>query len=375
MQYRYFTKDNLMVSTLGFGCMRFPVVDEDNGKIDYDKAIDMLRYSIDNGVNYIDTAYNYHGGNSEVFLAEALKDGYREKVYIADKNPVWLVEEYEDFERLLDEQLEKLNVDYIDFYLLHSLHKKSWNKIVELKVFDFIEEAKKKGKIKYMGFSFHDEFSLFKEIVDSYDWDFCQIQLNYMDRDFQAGLKGLDYAASKNLSVVIMEPIKGGKLANSPREVLDIFDENPIKRSPAEWALKYLYDFPEIAVILSGMSTMDHVKENIKVASDDSKLTEEELDIINRVTAVYKEKIKVDCTTCRYCLPCPFNVAIPDIFQNYNDVYVYDRLEYSKSNYKHLVENEKDSSMCTECGECEAICPQNLEIIQYLKDADSILSS
>lgn len=375
MQYRYFTKDNLMVSTLGFGCMRFPVVDEDNGKIDYDKAIDMLRYSIDNGVNYIDTAYNYHGGNSEVFLAEALKDGYREKVYIADKNPVWLVEEYEDFERLLDEQLEKLNVDYIDFYLLHSLHKKSWNKIVELKVFDFIEEAKKKGKIKYMGFSFHDEFSLFKEIVDSYDWDFCQIQLNYMDRDFQAGLKGLDYAASKNLSVVIMEPIKGGKLANSPREVLDIFDENHIKRSPAEWALKYLYDFPEIAVILSGMSTMDHVKENIKVASDDSKLTEEELDIIDRVTAVYKEKIKVDCTTCRYCLPCPFNVAIPDIFQNYNDVYVYDRLEYSKSNYKHLVENEKDSSMCTECGECEAICPQNLEIIQYLKDADSILSS
>lgn len=375
MQYRYFTKDNLMVSTLGFGCMRFPVVDEDNGKIDYDKAIDMLRYSIDNGVNYIDTAYNYHGGNSEVFLAEALKDGYREKVYIADKNPVWLVEEYEDFERLLDEQLEKLNVDYIDFYLLHSLHKKSWNKIVSLGVFDFIEEAKKKGKIKYMGFSFHDEFSLFKEIVDSYDWDFCQIQLNYMDRDFQAGLKGLDYAASKNLSVVIMEPIKGGKLANSPKEVLDIFDENHIKRSPAEWALKYMYDFPEIAVILSGMSTMDHVKENIKVASDDSKLTEEELDIIDRVTAVYKEKIKVDCTTCRYCLPCPFNVAIPDIFQNYNDVYVYDRLEYSKSNYKHLVENEKDSSMCTECGECEAICPQNLEIIQYLKDADSILSS
>lgn len=373
MQYRYFTKDKLKVSTLGFGCMRFPIIDGDNSKINYAESIDMVRYAINNGVNYIDTAYNYHGGKSEEFVAKVLEDGYRQKVYLATKNPVWLVEKYEDFEKLLDEQLERLNTDYIDFYLLHSLHKKSWDKIVELRVFDFIEEAKRKGKIKYIGFSFHDELSLFKEIVDSHDWDFCQIQLNYIDRQFQAGLAGLEYAASKNISVVIMEPIKGGKLVNSPDEVTAIFHESEIKRSPAAWALKYLYDFDDVAVVLSGMSTMEHVKENIETSSETNKLTPKELDIIDRVTDIYKEKIKVDCTSCRYCIPCPTNVAIPDIFQQYNDIYVYDRLEESQNNYKHLIDSEKDAINCIECGECEAICPQNLEIIQLLKDADKNL--
>lgn len=353
--------------------MRFPLMNEDNSEIDYEKSTDMVRYAIDNGLNYIDTAYNYHAGSSEKFVAKVLEDGYREKVYLATKNPVWLVEKYEDFEKLLDEQLENLNTDYIDFYLLHSLHKKAWDKIVKLGVFDFIEEAKAKGKIKYMGFSFHDELSLFKEIIDSYDWDFCQIQLNYMDRQFQAGIAGLEYAASKDISVVIMEPIKGGKLVNSPKEVMKIFDENEIKRSPAAWALKYLYGFEDIAVVLSGMSTMEHVKENIKTASQTSKLTSKELEIIDRVTEVYRDKIKVDCTSCRYCIPCPTNVAIPDIFQQYNDIYVYNRLEYSQSNYKHLIENEKDASQCIECGECQAICPQGLEIIQLLKDSEENL--
>lgn len=373
MQYRNFTKDNLKVSILGFGCMRFPIVDDDNSKINYEKSIDMIRYSIDKGVNYIDTAYNYHGGNSESFVAKALEDGYREKVYIATKNPVWLVEKYEDFEKLLDEQLERLNTDYIDFYLLHALNKKSWDKIVELKVFDFIKEAKEKGKIKYIGFSFHDELSLFKDIIDSYDWDFCQIQLNYMDRQFQAGLEGLSYAADKDISVVIMEPIKGGKLVDSPKEVLDVFNENSLKRSPAAWALKYLYNFDNISVVLSGMSTMDHVKENIETSSESSKLNFKELDIIDRVTEIYEDKIKVDCTNCKYCVPCPSNVAIPNVFQQYNDIYVYDRFEESQNSYKNLIDNDNDASLCIECGECEEICPQNLEIIELLKEADKNL--
>lgn len=373
MQYRYFTKDKLKVSALGFGCMRFPVLNEDNSCIDYSESIEMVRYSIDNGVNYIDTAYNYHGGNSEEFVAKALEDGYREKVYLATKSPVWLVKEYLDFEKLLDEQLERLNTEYIDFYLLHSLHRKSWDKIVDLKVFDFIKEAKEKGKIKYIGFSFHDELSLFKEIIDRHDWDFCQIQLNYMDRQFQAGLDGLYYAANKDISVVIMEPIKGGKLVNSPKEIMKIFNENSIKRSPAAWALKYLFDFDDIAVVLSGMSTMEQIKENIEIACENNKLNSKELYIIDRVTKIYEEKIKVDCTSCRYCIPCPSNVAIPDIFQQYNDIYVYDRLEVSQSDYKHLVEKEKDVSMCIECGECEDICPQNLEIIELLKEAEENL--
>ena len=373
MQHRNFTKDNLKVSLLGFGCMRFPVIDDDNSKIHYSKSIEMLRYAIDKGVNYIDTAYNYHGGNSESFVAKALEDGYREKVYLASKNPVWLVEEYDDFEKLLDEQLERLNTEYIDFYLLHSLHKKSWDKIVELRVFDFIKEAKEKGKIKYIGFSFHDELSLFQEIIDSYDWDFCQIQLNYMDRQFQAGLEGLSYAADKDISVVIMEPIKGGKLVNPPKEAIDIFNENSVKRSPAAWALKYLYDFDDIAVVLSGMSTMEHVKENIETSNELSKLNIKELDIIDRVTTVYEDKIKVDCTSCKYCIPCPSNVAIPNIFQQYNDIYVYDRLEESQNSYRNLIDDDKDATLCIECGECEGICPQNLEIIQLLKDADENL--
>lgn len=373
MQYRNFTKDRLKVSILGFGCMRFPVVDDDNSKIDYEESIDMIRYAINNGVNYIDTAYNYHGGNSEAFVAKALEDGYREKVYLATKNPVWLAEEYEDFEKLLDEQLERLNTDYIDFYLLHALNKKSWDKIVSLKVFDFIEEAKRKGKIKYIGFSFHDELDLFKEILDSYDWDFCQIQLNYIDRQFQAGLEGLSYAASKDISVVIMEPIKGGKLVNSPKEVMDIFNKGPIKRSPAAWALKYLYDMDDVATVLSGMSTMEHVVENVESSNDNSKLSPVEIDIIDGVTKVYEDKIKVDCTNCKYCIPCPTNVAIPDVFTQYNDASVYNRLDQSRDNYKNLISNDKDAASCIECGECEAICPQHLEIIDLLKEADEVL--
>lgn len=375
MQYRYFTKDKLKISQLGFGCMRFPTLADDPTIIDEEKAREMLHYAINKGVNYIDTAYNYHHHKSEDFVGKVLKDGLREKVYLATKNPVWLVETYSDFEKLLDEQLEKLQTTYIDFYLLHSLHKKSWEKIVKLGVFDFIKEAKSKGKIKYIGFSFHDELDLFKEIIDSYPWDFCQIQLNYMDRDYQAGLEGMKYAKSKDISVVIMEPIKGGKLSNPSKEIKEIWDLSSIKRSPSDWALRWLYNFDEISVVLSGMSTMEHVMENIQTASTSkpNSLTEFEEDLIDKVTNVYKEKVKVGCTSCEYCLPCPSGVSIPNIFELYNNMFVYGTIEGSKSTYQRYIELERDVNRCVECGACENICPQHLNIIELLKEANEAL--
>ena len=375
MQYRNFTKDNIEVSALGFGCMRFPILDNDSSKIDEEKTIEMLRYAIDNGVNYIDTAYNYHQGNSEYVVGKALKDGYREKVYLATKLPVWKVESYEDFNDLLDEQLKKLDTDYIDFYLMHALNKERWDKIKNLGVLRFADEAKKSGKVKYIGFSFHDELDVFKEIIDSYDWDFCQIQLNYVDRDYQAGEEGLKYAYNKGISVVIMEPIKGGKLTNPSEEIKSIWDSYEEKRTPAEWALRWVLNHREVSVVLSGMNNIEQVKENIKTVSNAkaNSLSEEELKLIDKVTDVYNEKIKVGCTGCEYCLPCEQGVSIPDIFQIYNDLYAFGTEENSKKAYSSFIEKGIDASKCIECGRCEAACPQNIEIIKYLKEAHRVL--
>lgn len=375
MQYCYFTKDNLKVSKLGFGCMRFPILEGDSGRIDKILAREMLIYGIENGINYIDTAFPYHKGNSEEFVGEVLSNGYRDKVYLATKLPAWLTNSYEDFEKYLDEQLKRLQTEYIDFYLLHSLSENTWNKIYDLNVLKFLDEAKRKGKIKYAGFSFHDNLDIFKTIVDSYSWDFCQIQLNYMDRQYQAGLEGMKYAAEKDISLVVMEPIKGGKLSNASEEISAIWDKNNIKRTPAEWALKWVYNFEEVSVVLSGMSTMDHVIENIKTADDaiPNSLTDQELKIIDEVTALYEQNVKVGCTSCEYCLPCPQKVSIPNIFELYNNMYVYGTEDISKNNYSRYIEQEIDSSKCVECGACESVCPQHLDIIKYLKDADKVL--
>ncbi len=375
MQYRYFTKNRIKISSLGFGCMRLPVLGNDLSKIDEKKASELLSFAIDKGINYFDTAYNYHQGMSELFLGKFLNKSLRDKVYIATKCPVWLTEEYEDFEKLLDDQLEKLKTDYIDFYLLHSLHKKTWDKVVELRVFDFLKQAKEKGKIKYIGFSFHDELPLFKEIIDSYPWDFCQIQLNYLDREYQAGLEGLWYAKDKDIDVIIMEPIKGGRLAKASDDIKKIWNESPIKRSPAQWALKYLFNMEEISIVLSGMTTMDQVVENIKVVNETTpnSLTTKESSLIERVSKLYNDRIKVGCTGCEYCLPCPSNVAIPDIFELYNHAYIFDALEESKNSYKTYKEKNIDATKCVECGSCEEICPQNLSIIDFLKDAEDLL--
>lgn len=376
MQYRNFTKNNIQVSSLGFGCMRFPILDNDSSKIDEEKAIEMIRYAIDNGVNYIDTAYPYHFGNSEYVVGKALKDGYREKAYLATKLPSWLIKSYEDCNKYLDEQLEKLDTEYIDFYLLHTLNKDYWVNLKGLDILKFADEAKKSGKVKYIGFSFHDELDVFKEIIDSYDWDFCQIQLNYVDRNYQAGEEGLRYAYEKGISVVIMEPIKGGKLSNPSEEIKSIWDLNDVKRTPSEWALRWVLNHKEVSVLLSGMNTLEQVKENIKTVSDATanSLNKKEIELIDRVTDIYNEKIKVGCTGCEYCLPCPEKVSIPNIFQIYNDLYVFGTEDVSRKTYKSYAEKEIDVSNCIECGKCEKLCPQNLEIRRHLQEAHKILT-
>ena len=259
------------VSLLGFGCMRLPTLP--TGEIDEAEAIAMIRYAIDHGVNYLDTAYSYHDGQSEVLVGKAVQDGYREKVNIATKLPMWLVKSPQDCARYFNEQLERLGVECIDFYLLHALNRRSWQQALEHEALEFLEQMQMEGRIRYAGFSFHDDLPVFREIVDAYPWDFCQIQFNYMDECHQAGLAGLKYAASKGRGVVIMEPLRGGRLVrNLQPEVEELFRTAPIKRSPAEWALRWVADHPEVSVILSGMHQMSDVEENVRVSRKPSPI-------------------------------------------------------------------------------------------------------
>lgn len=379
MLYRELGKTKERVSVLGFGCMRLPIIGGDPTKIDEAKATAMLRHAIDAGVNYVDTAYPYHGtgmgqpGQSEPFVGRALRDGYRQKVKLATKLPSWLVRTRADMDRLLNEQLARLETDYIDFYLVHSLNVQSWENLKNLGVGEFLDQALRDGRIKHAGFSFHDKVDLFKEIVDYYDWSFCQIQYNYLDENFQAGKDGLEYAAARGLGVVIMEPLRGGKLAqNLPEVAQAAFDQAQVKRSPAEWALRWVWNHPEVGVLLSGMSTMEQVVENLKVADEAvaNSLTEQEVDIVDRVKRVFKERIKVDCTSCGYCMPCPAGVNIPANFARYNEYHVFGDPE-SKDTYKKMyhtwVKPEFRASQCAECGKCEEHCPQAISIIEHLK--------
>jgi predicted aldo/keto reductase-like oxidoreductase len=372
MLYRELGQTGKSVSILGFGTMRLPVLGGDDSKVDEEKAAKMIHYAIDNGVNYIDTAYPYHGGMSEFAIGKALQDGYREKVFLATKLPSWLVTSREDMDRYLNEQLERLRTDYIDFYLLHALNRDYWSLLKKHGVFDFLDSALKDGRIKYTGFSFHDNIDLFKEIVDSYPWDMCQIQYNFMDEDLQAGKEGLMYAASKGLGVVVMEPLRGGYLAsNVSQEVQEIWDSTETPRSPVEWGLRYLWDYPEISVVLSGMSDLAQIESNIKFAADGfpNSLTEEEKKLISKVKEIYRSKTRVNCTGCRYCMPCPSGVNIPENLKHLNNAEMFDKIEEEKLIYSSL---EGKASNCTECGECEIKCPQKIPVRELLKEVSKL---
>lgn len=369
MIYRKFIKGDILISQLGFGAMRFPTIESEED-IDIKKSYEMLDYAIENGVNYIDTAYPYHGGMSEIFLGDYFeKRGVREKIYLATKMPVWKIEKYEDFDFYFNVQLNRLKTNYIDFYLLHSLWKNSWEKVKNLGVLDWLIKKKKEGKIRFFGFSFHDEFEVFKDIIDYYDWDFCQIQLNYMDINYQAGEKGLSYAYCKGIQVIIMEPNKGGKLASPPTSVLKVFESYKIKRTPVEWALSFLLNKKEILTVLSGMSSMDQVKENILIASkyNTNSLSEEDLKVIIKARNEWFNLKTIDCTKCKYCLPCPYGVNIPENFEIYNNLIMYGDIKEAFWEYEYLKEEERASN-CRECGECEEKCPQNLPIRELLRE-------
>jgi uncharacterized protein len=375
--YRNLGKTDKKVSILGFGCMRLPITHGNPERINIPLATKMLHHAIDQGVNYVDTAYPYHGvsaaggGKSEIFLGNALRDCYRDQVYLATKLPSWLIQKKQDFNHYLDEQLQRLQTDRIDFYLLHGLNQNLWKNLTNLDVIDFMDSALEDNRIRYAGFSFHDEFESFKEIVNSYNWSFSLIQYNYVDQEFQAGKAGLEYATAKQLGTMIMEPLRGGCLSNNiPPDIQAIWDQAEVKRTPAEWALRFLWDQPEINMVLSGMSTMEHVKENLRIAEDGypNTLTDEEKDLIQEVRESYQARIQVGCTACNYCMPCPNGVDIPLNLNLLNDFYIYQNMEKPAGNYTFLSAKKMSASYCTDCGECEEKCSQNLPIRKYLKE-------
>lgn len=371
MHYREMGKTGVQVSGLGFGAMRLPLIEGTDGEIDEQEAIAMIRTSIDNGVNYLDTAYPYHGGKSELLCAKAMKDGYREKVHIATKLPSWEIQTYEDMEKFLEEQLAKLEVETIDFYLLHAMTVDRWETYKRVDYKKFLLKARDEGKIRYLGFSFHDGLDLFKDVIDDFAWDFCQIQLNYLDENYQAGLEGMRYAAERGIGVIVMEPLRGGMLSKDdiPEELGKIWNKSDRKRTPAQWALRYVWDYPEVNLVLSGMSTMDQVRENLKTAEDalPGALSGDEKALIDEARDFYRSRIRVNCTNCQYCMPCPTGVNIPELFWGYNHDAMFDDFDKGKFWTTDFVKPEARAHNCVECGECEGKCPQGISIIDHLK--------
>ena len=378
MKYRTFKKTDEKISLLGFGTMRLPVISGDSAKIDEAEAIRMIRSAIDRGVNYVDTAYMYHDGFSEVVTGKALKDGYREKVFLSDKMPLWMAHTEEDVDKIFNDQLKRLDVDCIDMYLVHNIGAGIWKRALQFKTLDYLEKKKSEGKIKQIGFSFHDEFDVFKEVIEAYPWDFCQIQLNYMDTDFQAGLKGLKLAGSLKIPVIVMEPLKGGKLTDVlPQIIQDLWSQAPIKRTPADWALRWVADFPEVLTILSGMTSMEQLSENIRILSEaePNSLTETEHKIIERVADEYNNLIQYSCTGCKYCMPCPVGIDIPDIIGRYNDWFVFEGNQKIQRDFNDWVSPKGRPSVCESCKACEDHCPQHLPVSEIMSKAKSVFES
>ena len=379
MNYRRFGKLDWQASALGFGCMRLPTVGGDRSQIDEALATRMVRYAIDHGVSYLDTAYPYHGGESERFLGRALQDGYREKVRLATKLPVRMVERTEDFDRFLNEQLAKLQTEQIDYYLFHGLRAPRWQTVQELGLLREAERALADGRIRYLGFSFHDTFEVFREILDGYDgWTFCQFQYNYMNEHHQAGTAGLEYAAAKGLATVIMEPLLGGKLANPPPPIHALWDSAQTRdypRTPVEWALQWLWNKPEVSVVLSGMSAMEHVVENVASAgrSGVGQLSAGELALVERVRQKYDELCPIPCTACGYCMPCPNGVDIPRNFATFNNGVMYNAFDEARQHYNRWMPEERRASACIQCRECEELCPQDIPISEWMTVVHQVL--
>ena len=374
MLYRKIPKTGDELSVLGFGLMRLPVTKM--GRIDEPRTIRQIRDAIDKGVNYLDTAWPYHAGESENVLGRALADGYRDKVKIATKLPSWMIKTRADMDTYLDAQLKKIQTDRIDYYLLHALAGDSWNKLESLGAIEFLDKAKADGRIVNAGFSFHGKLEDFKRIVDAYPWEFCQIQYNFLDEENQAGTEGLRYAAAKDLGVVIMEPLRGGNLGlpTPPKEVAAIWKEAAVERTPVAWALRWIWNHPEVTVVLSGMNEEAHIEENLAIADQahPNSLTEDEIKLVAAAGRKYKTLMKVGCTGCGYCMPCPSDVHISGCFEVYNKMHMFGNEQEGKFMYAIRMSGMISgtpgfASQCIQCGECLEKCPQEIEIPDLLE--------
>lgn len=371
MEKRKLEKLGIETSLLGFGCMRFPTTKE--GKIDEPEAERMLDKAIAEGVNYIDTAYPYHGGESELVVGRVLKKYDRNSFYLATKLPCWEVHKTEDIDRLFQEQLDKLQTEYIDFYLMHALNRGSFDDMVKLGCIEKLEQFQREGKIKYLGFSFHDGYDAFEYILNYRDWDFCQIQLNYMDTEEQAGMKGYALAEKKKVPLVIMEPIKGGSLAAFAEDITEIFRKLDDKASVASYALRWVGSLPNVKVILSGMSTMDQVEDNLKTFADFKPLNEQEKKTIDEIVTLINSRVQNGCTGCRYCMPCPAGVNIPGCFSAWNRYHMYQNYNVVRWQWETELGEKQQAKNCVQCGKCEQSCPQKLSIREDLKKVQSDL--
>lgn len=374
MEYRTMEKLEIKTSLLGFGCMRFPT--NADGSINEEEALAMIDKAYQSGVTYFDTAYPYHGGKSEEVTGKALARYARESYYLATKLPIWEVKSVSDAERIFQEQLKRLQKEYVDFYLMHALNAGSWKTVKELDLLGYCEKQRAEGKLKYLGFSFHDGYEVFEEILTAYPWDFCQIQLNYMDKDTQATLKGVELAKNLGIPMIIMEPIKGGSLANLPYDGIDeLFKKARPEASTSSWALRYAASFDNINVVLSGMSTMAQVEDNLKTFAQFEPLSEEEQTIIEQVADALGRRVQNGCTGCRYCMPCPAGVNIPKCFGIWNQYHIYENISETKWNWTQNIEDSQKASNCIKCGKCEQACPQHIAIREDLARLQEELDS
>ena len=367
MEYRNLERLGVSPSLLGFGCMRFPL--NEDGSICEPEAEKMLDTAIEAGVTYIDTAYPYHNGDSEPFLGRILKKYNRKDFFLATKLPIWNVKTLEDAKRLFQEQLDRLQVDYIDFYLLHCLDKEKWQTVLDLGLIPYFEEMKRQGKIRFFGFSFHDDYEVFETIATYRSWDFCQIQYNYIDTDIQAGDNGYALTEKLGIPLVIMEPVKGGSLAQLPEDVTEPFKKARPDSSISSWALRWVASKPNVKVVLSGMSTMEQVEDNLHTFGNFEPLTQKESELVSQVAYAIKKRTKNGCTGCAYCMPCPFGVDIPKNFRIWNDLSMYGNKEKAKQAFFQELDVSARADQCKKCGKCETVCPQSIAIRENLKAA------
>lgn len=372
MQYRLIEKTGDELSALGFGAMRLPLK---NGKVNRDLAKKQIYHAIDNGINFIDTAYLY--GDSEKFLGEVLKGEYKDRVKICTKLPSIHVRKYEDMENYLAEQLERLQRDSIDYYLIHSVDLKSANRLLKKGLIEFLSKAQSEGKIKHVGFSYHGAKEEFDLLIDAYDWDVVMVQYNYFDENVQASVEGIEYAASKGMGIFVMEPLKGGILAGKmPKEAEDIFKKANPDKSTAEWALQWVLNNRNVTSVLSGMNSIDQIDENIRIADNTTPMSMsfEELETVELVKRVMRNSLKINCSTCGYCIPCPQGVNIPECLKVYNEKYLFEHKGFFNESlmdyfqfFGGLMGKESYAGLCNGCGKCLRKCPQKLDIVSELK--------